>query len=59
MVVTLPGGVTWRLHDMWRARLLDAEDHYKQNRNDQTRAEYRCLLKIFKDLVFYGIVPKG
>ena len=46
------------LHDAWRARLLEAERRFTQNQNDESRAEYMRILKIFKDLVLYGILPR-
>jgi hypothetical protein len=46
------------LHDAWRARLLEAEHRFTQNHNDESRAEYARILKIFKDLVLHGIKPR-
>jgi hypothetical protein len=57
MVIRSPDGAKWRLHETWRAKLLEAERRYDQNQNDKTKAEYMQVLKIFKDLVVYGIVP--
>jgi hypothetical protein len=59
MVITFPDGVAWRLHDTWRAKLSEAEFRYTQNRNAETTAEYMRILRIFKDLVMHGILPKG
>jgi hypothetical protein len=58
MVITLPDGVAWRLHDTWRTRLFEAERRYNQDRNDKTKAEYLQVLRIFKDLVVYSVVPR-
>jgi hypothetical protein len=59
MVITSPDGAAWRLHETWRAKLFEAELRYTLNRNAETKAEYLRVLKIFKDLVVYDIVPKG
>ena len=59
MVLSFPDEVEWRLHETWRARLFEAQYRYAQNRNHETNAEYMRILRTFKDLVFYGIVPKG
>ena len=59
MVITSPDGVAWRLHDTWRTKLFEAERRYTQERNDKTKAEYLQVLKTFKDLVLYDIVPQG
>lgn len=59
MEISFPDGVAWRLHETWRKKLFEAELRYTRNRNAETKAEYLRVLKIFKDLVLYGIVPKG
>jgi hypothetical protein len=59
MVITSPDGAVWSLHETWRKKLFEAELRYTQNRNAETKAEYLRVLKIFKDLVLYGIMPKG
>ena len=59
MVVTFPGGIAWRLHETWRAKLFEAEFRYAQDRNDETKAEYLRMLRTFKDLVLYDILPQG
>jgi hypothetical protein len=58
MVITSPDGAEWRLHETWRARLVEAERRFSEDRNAETKAEYMRILKIFKDLVLYDIVPK-
>jgi hypothetical protein len=58
MVITSPDGVEWKLHEMWRARLCEAQYRYARNRNHETKAAYMRVLRAFKDLVFYGIVPR-
>ena len=40
-------------------KLFEAERRYNQDRNDETKAEYLQVLKAFKDLVLYDILPKG
>ncbi|SRR5260370_28425398 len=59
MVITSPDGGAWRLHETWRAKLFEAESRYTQTRNNETKAEYLRVLKIFKDFVLYDIVPQG
>jgi hypothetical protein len=59
MVFTSRNGAAWRLHETWRKKLFEAERRYDQDQNDKTKAEYMQVLRIFKDLVVYGIVPKG
>jgi hypothetical protein len=59
MVLSSPDGIEWRLHEEWRSKLLEAERRFKEDRNDETKAEYKRILKIFKDLVMYGIRPRG
>jgi hypothetical protein len=46
------------LHETWRASLFEAEFRYTQDRNDKTKAEYLQVLKTFKDLVLYDILPQ-
>jgi hypothetical protein len=58
MVISFPDGAAWRLHETWRMKLFEAERRYTQDRNDKTKAEYLQVLRIFKDLVVYGIVPR-
>ena len=58
MVITFPDGASWRLHETWRKKLFEAELRYTQDRNDKTKAEYLQVLKTFKDLVLYDILPK-
>jgi hypothetical protein len=58
MVFTSPNGAAWTLHQTWREKLFEAERRYDQDPNDKTKAEYMQALKIFKDLVVFGIVPK-
>jgi hypothetical protein len=59
MEISFPDEVGWELHETWRARLFEAQSRYKQNRNRETKAEYMRVLTTFKDLVFYGFVPRG
>ena len=59
MVVTFPDGIAWRLHETWRAKLFEAEFRYAQDRNDETNAEYLRMLRAFKNLVLYDILPQG
>jgi hypothetical protein len=59
MVITFPDGAAWRLHETWRMKLFEAERRYTQDRNEKTKAEYLRILRTFKDLVVYGIVPQG
>ena len=59
MMISFPDGVARRLHETWRVKLFEAECRYTQDRNDKTKAEYLRVLRIFKDLVVYGIVPQG
>ena len=59
MAPRLLDGVDWRLHDEWRSKLSEAERHFKEHPNDETKAEYMRILKIFKDLVMHGILPRG
>ena len=58
MVITSPDAAAWSLHETWRAKLLEAESRYTQDRNDKTKAEYLQVLRTFKDLVVYGVIPK-
>ena len=59
MEITFPDEAAWSIHETWRARLLEAQDRYAQNRNHETKAEYMRVLRAFKDLVMYGILPRG
>ncbi len=59
MEISFPDGVSWRLHETWRAKLFEAEVRYTQTRNLETKAEYLQVLRTFKDLVLYDIVPQG
>jgi hypothetical protein len=59
MMISFPDGVARRLHETWRVKLLEAECRYTQDRNDKTKAEYLQVLKTFKDLVLYDILPQG
>ena len=36
MPFTTPYGTLWRLHEAWRAEVLEAEQRYKQDRNEET-----------------------
>jgi hypothetical protein len=58
MVVTCPDGILWRLRETWRAKLFAAESRMKQERNLETKAEYMRVLRIFKDLVVNGKLPR-
>ena len=58
MAISSPDGVEWKLREMWRAKLSEAQYRYAQNRNHETKAAYMRVLRAFKDLVFYGIVPR-
>ena len=58
MAISFPDCIDCRLHDAWRARLLEAEGRLTQNCDDESRAEYVRILKIFKDLVLHGIKPR-
>ena len=58
MAITSPDGVEWKLHEMWRAKLSEAQYRYAQNPNHETKAVYMRVLRAFKDLVLYGIVPR-
>jgi hypothetical protein len=57
MKVSLPDCVDCTPHDAWRAMLLEAEHRFTENQNDESRAEYMRILRIFKDLVLHGIKP--
>ena len=59
MVVNFPDEIAWRLHETWRAKLFEAEFRYTQDRNDETKAQYLRMLREFKDLVLYDILPLG
>jgi predicted house-cleaning noncanonical NTP pyrophosphatase (MazG superfamily) len=59
MVLGSRDGVEWRLHEEWQAKLLEAEQRFQQDKNAETKAEYMRILRIFKDLVMYGIRPRG
>lgn len=58
MVVSFPDGVAWRLHESWRAKLSEAQFRYAQDRNNETKVEYLRVLRAYKDLVLYGILPQ-
>jgi hypothetical protein len=59
MEISFPDGVASRLDETWRAKLFEAEFRYAQDRNNETKAEYLRLLRTFKDLVLYDILPQG
>lgn len=58
MPFTTPYGTLWRLHEAWRAEVLEAEQRYKQHRNETTKAEYRLALKIFSRIVMQDGLPR-
>ena len=58
MTISFADCIDCGLDDVWRARLLEAGHRFTQNKNDENRAEYMRVLRIFKDLVLDGIVPK-
>ena len=58
MPFTTPYGTLWRFHEAWRAEVLEAEQRYKQNRNEKTKAEYRRVLKIFSKIVIQDGLPR-
>jgi len=57
MPFTTPYGTLWRLHEAWRAEVLEAEQRYKQDRNEKTKSEYRLALKIFARIVTQDPLP--
>ena len=57
MPFTTPYGTLWRFHEAWRAEVLEAEQRYKQNRNEKTKAEYKRVLKIFSRIVMQDSPP--
>ena len=59
MEISFPDEAAWSIHETWRVRLFEAQYRYAQNRNHETKAEYMRVLRAFKDLVMYGIVPRG
>jgi hypothetical protein len=58
MILTSPDGILWRLHETWRAKVFEAEFRMKQDQNLETKAEYMRVLRIFKDLVMHGQLPR-
>ena len=43
----------------WRERLAEAEHAYRQHHTLENRAEWRRVLKIFRDLVYGKEPPPG
>lgn len=58
MAISFSDCIDCTLADAWRARLLEAEHRFTQSQNDESRLEYLRILKIFTDLVLYGILPR-
>ena len=58
MLLTITEELLWRIHERWRTRLLEAEMRMKQDRNAGTKAEYMRVLRTFKNLVMYRILPR-
>jgi hypothetical protein len=49
--------ILWGLHEAWRAKLFAAESRFKQDPGADSKAEYLRILRIFKDLVMYNMLP--
>ena len=58
MAITDTNGILSRLEDTWRTKLFEAEWRFRQDRNEESKAEYLRILKLFKNLVLYGISPR-
>ena len=58
MPFTHPDGTLCRFHEAWRVQLIEAELHMRRDKNPATKAEYIRVLRIFKDLVMYGMLPR-
>jgi hypothetical protein len=43
--------------DFWRLKLEEAQRHYGETRTEESRAEYRRVLRVFADLVLWGQMP--
>jgi hypothetical protein len=48
----LPG-----LDDYWRLKLAEAQRRYSADPTEETRAEFRRVLRLFADLVVRDVVP--
>jgi hypothetical protein len=59
MTIGFPDGVPRGLHDLWRERLLRAQQQYEAERNQETIATYKTTLKVFADLVLRGKIPEN
>ena len=46
------------LVEAWRAKLIEAERRYQENRIGQNRAEYLRVLRLFTGLVIDGVIPR-
>jgi hypothetical protein len=46
-----------RRDDYWRARPDEAQRRYTEDRTEESRAEYRRVLRIYADLVLRGKTP--
>jgi hypothetical protein len=46
-----------RLDDFWRAKLEEAQRRYVEDRTEESRAEYRRVLRIYANLVLRGKMP--
>ena len=57
MIVGFPDGTTRKLHDPWHWTLEEAERRYDNARNEESRAEYLRILKVFSDLVLQYKLP--
>jgi hypothetical protein len=45
------------LDDFLRAKLDEAQRRYAEDRTEESRAEYRRVLRIYSDLVLRGKMP--
>ena len=52
-----PVGTHTRLDDRWSEKLRDAQARYQANRNEETKAEYLRVLRIFTALVLRDRTP--
>jgi hypothetical protein len=57
-MIAFPDGTTRKLHNPWRWKLEEAEWRYRDAKNEETRAEYLRMLRIFSDLVLRYKLPE-
>jgi hypothetical protein len=57
MAVDFPDAPALAMDDFWRLKLEGAQRRYSDTPNDETRAEFRRLLRLFANFVVRNQLP--